>query len=87
MEDEEREEGRGGKETERKSGREGKEGEARRGEGSEAKKLRDYLFRRGLPALRVCQVKYLHGKGADIEKAGGSMEHMILMQLSIDLPS
>ena len=36
---------------------------------------------------QVAVVKYLHGKGADIEKAGGSMEHMILMQLSIDLPS
>ena len=45
-----------------------------------------------MPALRVqipqvAVVKYLHGKGADIEKAGGSMEHMILMQLTIDLPS
>ena len=36
---------------------------------------------------QVAVVKYLHGKGADIAKAGGSMEHMILMQLTIDLPS
>jgi ankyrin repeat protein len=35
----------------------------------------------------VAVVQYLHGKGADSEKAGGSMEHLILMQLSIPLPS